>query len=153
RTICQASSASANPRVTLTRPRIDPSSVTVVSSLEIRYIMINTTRPCGMWWIMIGTVAAVHASVRRSVGPSRPGVGASSRRRNSKNEGGPAIVGERGPDALMGSASRPRASALADRHYGRGAEAKGLVGILHLEAHWEPCGKSHPVDGLLDARK
>src|SRR5215510_5036939 len=106
-----------------------------------------------MWWIMIGTVAAVHASVRRSVAPKRPGVGASSRRRNSTREKSMARSGGRGLGPFMASARCPRATHIADAHDGRGAEPKGLVGILDLDPHGEPRGEAHPVDRLLDARQ
>src|SRR5215475_13466709 len=107
-----------------------------------------------MWWIMIGTVAAVHARVRRSVAPSRPGVGASSRRRKSMS-GVPLVQpGALRLDPLMRLACLLRASTLcADGHDGRGAQPEGSIGILDLDTHREPCGETHPVDGLLDARE
>src|SRR5215831_17377313 len=98
-----------------------------------------------MWWIMIGTVAAVHAKVRRSVAPKRPGVGASSRRRNSMSETAIPRSDEGAAGTLMRSAFCSRAGAsLADRHHGRGAEAKRLVRIVHFEPHREPCGQAYP---------
>src|SRR5262245_16667339 len=151
--MCQVSSASTKPKVTATTLRIEPRRVAVVSSLVIRYMTIMTTSPWGMWWIMIGTVAAVHAKVRRSVAPSLPGVGASSRRRNS-TRGEVARAGGRSRRLPMGSAARPRPTdRLVDGHDSRGADAEGLVGILHLDAYREPCGEAHPVDRLLDSRK
>src|SRR5215475_13598889 len=107
-----------------------------------------------MWWIMIGTVAAVHARLRRSVAPSRPGVGASSRRRKSMS-GVPLVQpGALRLDPLMRLACLLRASTLcADGHDGRGAHPEGSIGILDLDAHRESGGKTYPVDRLLDARE
>src|SRR5215813_12563396 len=102
-----------------------------------------------MWWIMIGTVAAVHARVRRSVAPRRPGVGASSRRTKSTSKKGGSRSGGRGSNELMPSARR-RATAIVDAHDGRGAEPKRGVGILDPDSHGEPRGEAHPVDRLLD---
>src|SRR5262245_31179221 len=152
--MCQVSSASTNPMVMATTLRTEPRTVAVVSSLATRYMTIMTTSPCGMWWIMIGTVAAVHARVRRTVAPSRPGVGASSRRRNSTRGEEFPRSGRDGAGPLMGSTLRPGSSAfLADGHHGRGAQPEGLVRVLDLEAHREPRGQAHPVDRLLDARE
>src|SRR5215470_1288588 len=107
-----------------------------------------------MWWIMIGTVAAVHARVRRRVAPRRPGVGASSRRRKSKRGEGWGWPRGLGPVPLMRSAPILRASSLlADGHDGRGAQPERFVGILDLEAHREASSQTHPVDRLLDARQ
>src|SRR5262245_14179861 len=107
-----------------------------------------------MWWIMIGTVAAVHARVKRTVAPSRPGVGASSRRRKATS-GVPVVQsGVRTLDPLMRSTSVLRAGTFfPDGHDGRGAQAEGRVGIFDLDAHREPGGETHPVDRLLDARE
>src|SRR5215510_6628619 len=107
-----------------------------------------------MWWIMIGTVAAVHARVRRTVAPSRPGVGASSRRRNSTRGDEFPRPRRDGPGRLMDSALRPGSSAfLANSHHGRGAQPEGLVRVLDLDAHRESRGQAHPVDRLRDAGK
>src|SRR5215468_9479691 len=69
--------------VTPRMPARVPTSVAVVSSLVSRYITIMASK--GKWSlnIMIGTVAAVQASVRRRVACHRSGVNASSRRRKS----------------------------------------------------------------------
>src|SRR5262250_2111198 len=107
-----------------------------------------------MWWIMIGTVAAVHARVRRSVAPRRPGVGASSRRRKSRRGEGWGWPRGLGPVPLMRSALILRASALfTDGHDGRGAQPERFVGILDLEAHGKASSQTHPVDRLFDARQ
>jgi hypothetical protein len=60
-----------------------PTRVAVVSSLVSRYIMIMASK--GKWSlnIMIGTVAAVQARVRRRVACQRSGVNANSRRRKA----------------------------------------------------------------------
>src|SRR5262250_3396094 len=107
-----------------------------------------------MWWIMIGTVAAVHARVRRRVAPRWPGVGASSRRRKSRRGKGEGSPRGPGPVPLMRSAPILRASTLlTDGHDGRGAQPERFVGILDLEAHGEASSQTHPVDRLLDARQ
>src|SRR5215813_6952472 len=69
--------------VTPMMPARVPTRVAVVSSLVIRYIRIIASK--GKWSlnIMIGMVAAVQASVRRSVACQRSGVYANSRRRKS----------------------------------------------------------------------
>ena len=85
RTTIQASSAAPRPSVTPITPRMEPSSVAAVSSCVMRYMTTITTSACGMRWVRIGMVAIAQASVSRSVAAPRPGVGASSRRRNSTN--------------------------------------------------------------------
>src|SRR5262249_57399547 len=60
-----------------------PARVAVVSSLVIRYIRIMASKGTWSLNIMIGTVAAVQASVRRRVACQRSEVNASSRRRKS----------------------------------------------------------------------
>src|SRR5262245_59692018 len=69
--------------VTPMMPARVPTRVAVVSSLEIRYITIIASK--GKWSlnIMIGTVAAVQASVRRRVACQRSGVHANSWRMKS----------------------------------------------------------------------
>jgi hypothetical protein len=81
----QTRTAAPRPSVAPARPRIEPSEVAAVSSCVMRYIMIITTRACGMRCVRTGIVAITQASVSRKVAPPRPGVGASSRRKNSTN--------------------------------------------------------------------
>ena len=136
--ILQASRARPRPMVTPITPRIDPMSVAAVSSCVIRYMTIMTSSPCGIRWVKMGMVAARQASVSRNVALPRPG---SAPARGAENRG------ERGRHR------RPRAQVPLHRRYRRGADAKGVVGILHLDAHGKARRETDPVKGALDARQ
>src|SRR5215471_17028180 len=112
-----------------------PIRVAVVSSLVIRYIMIMTSK--GIWSlnIMIGTVAAVQASVRRSVACQRSGVHASSRRRKSHRP----IIGHGDRACVLVltiltplAVSRPGClwGLVTDGHNRRGTNAEGVIRVV-----------------------
>ena len=88
REILRARRPRPRPMVTPTQPRIEPMRVAAVSSRVTRYNMIKATSPWGIWWVKMGIVVAMAARVRRKVAPALPGVGASSRRRNSRRAEG-----------------------------------------------------------------
>src|SRR5215510_12431872 len=126
--------------VTPRRPTRVPTSVAVVSSLVSRYITIIASK--GKWSlnIMIGTVAAVQASVRRSVACQRSGVNANSRRRKSYRP----VVG-RGDRARVLvfvimtplAVSRPGClwGLVTDGYDRRGPNAKGVILVIETNTH------------------
>src|SRR5215831_16815418 len=138
-------------------PRV-PTSVAVVSSLASRYIMIMATK--GKWSlnIMIGTVAAVQASVRRSVACQRSGVHANSRRRKSYRP----VVG-RGDRArvlvftIMAPLAVSRPGCLRGLvtygHDCRGTNAKGVIRVVKTDTHGKPLSEADPVELPVDLRQ
>src|SRR6267154_2956217 len=98
---------------------------------------------------MIGIVQAVQARVRRSVACQRPGTGASSRRRNSKNceavNPGVARLVVTGIQVLwvrLLGLSRSRAR---DRYDCRRPDTEAVVGIFHLNPDRKALRQTHPV--------
>ena len=79
------------------------------------------------------------------VAPSRPGVGASSRRRNSR--GNAALPSPRAELGRLMAHAPPLSEHSHGRH-GRGPDAEGLVGVLDLDAHGKPRGEPDPVERL-----
>src|SRR4030095_12760428 len=120
--------------VTPMMPARVPTRVAVVSSLVSRYIRIMASK--GKWSlnIMIGTVAAVQASVRRSVACQRSGVNASSRRRKAHR---PSVGhGDRARVLVFVimtplAVSRPGClwGLVTDGHDRRGPNAEGIIRI------------------------
>src|SRR5256886_3140952 len=138
-------------------PRV-PTSVAVVSSLVSRYITIMVSN--GMWSlnIMIGTVAAVQASVRRSVACQRSGVNASSRRRKAHRP----RVGHRDCArvlvfAIMTPLAVSRSGCLcglvADSPDCRGPNAEGVIRVVETDTHGKPLGEADPVELPVDLRQ
>src|ERR1043166_3501980 len=120
-------------------PRV-PTSVAVVSSLVSRYITIMVSS--GMWSlnIMIGTVAAVQASVRRSVACQRSGVPANSRRRKSYRP----VVGHEDRACVLAltimtplTVRRPGClwGLVTDGHDRRGPNAEGIIRFVETDTH------------------
>src|SRR5262252_1279934 len=150
--------ASPRPMVTPIMPPRVPTSVAVVSSLVSRYITIMVSK--GMWSlnIMIGTVAAVQASVRRSVACQRSGVHASSRRRKPYRP----VVGHgdrarvlvftimtplavRRPGCLWGLVTYG--------HDCRGTNAEGVIRVVKTDTHGKPLSEADPVELPVDLRQ
>src|SRR5499426_1989524 len=138
-------------------PRV-PTSVAVVSSLVSRYITIMVSKGTWSLNIMIGTVAAVQASVRRSVACQRSGVKASSRRRKSYRP----VVGHgdrarvlvftimtplavRRPGCLWGL--------VTEGHDCRGTNAEGVIRVVKTDTHGKPLGEADPVELPVDLRQ
>src|SRR5262249_41050567 len=121
--------------VTPMMPARVPTRVAVVSSLVIRYIRIMASK--GIWSlnIMTGTVAAVQASVRRSVACQRSGVNASSRRKKSYR---PVVCHGNHTCVLVLTIMIPLAvsrlgglwSLATDGHDRRGTYAKGVIRVV-----------------------
>src|SRR2546426_6559351 len=138
-------------------PRV-PTSVAVVSSLVSRYITIMVSN--GMWSlnIMIGTVAAVQASVRRSVACQRSGVNASSRRRKAhKPRVGHGDCARVLVFAIMTplAVSRPGClcGLVTDSHDCRGPNAEGVIRVVETDTHGKPLGEADPVELPVDLRQ
>src|SRR5262245_57133487 len=142
-------------------PRIPPTvptSVAVVSSLVSRYITIMASK--GKWSlnIMIGTVAAVQASVRRSVACQRSGVNANSRRRKSYR---PVVGhGDRARVLVLTimtplAVSRPGClwGLVTYGHDCRGTNAEGVIRVVETDTHGKPLGETDPVELPVDLRQ
>src|SRR6266446_8987118 len=144
--------------VTPRMPARVPTSVAVVSSLVSRYITIMVSN--GMWSlnIMIGTVAAVQASVRRSVACQRSGVNASSRRRKSHR---PVMGHEDRTRVLVFTIMTPLAVSrpgclcglVTDSHDCRGPNAEGVIRVVETDTHGKPLGEADPVELPVDLRQ
>src|SRR4029434_7362814 len=138
-------------------PRV-PTSVAVVSSLVSRYITIMASK--GMWSlnIMMGTVAAVQASVRRSVACQRSGVNASSRRRKAHR---PSVGHGDCARVLVFAIMTPLAVSrpgglwglVTDGHDCRGPNAEGVIRVVETETHGKPLGEADPVELSVDLRQ
>src|SRR5262245_47517619 len=138
-------------------PRV-PTSVAVVSSLVSRYITIMVSKGTWSLNIMIGTVAAVQASVRRSVACQRSGVNASSRRRKSYRP----VVGH-GDRArvLVLTIMTPLVVSrlgclrgLVTHGYDcRGPNAEGVIRVVETDPHGKPLGEADPVELPVDLRQ
>src|SRR5262249_7808434 len=138
-------------------PRV-PTSVAVVSSLASRYIMIMATK--GKWSlnIMIGTVAAVQASVRRSVACQRSGVNANSLRRKSYR---PAVGHGDCACVLVFTIMTPLAVSRPGCLWGlvtyghdcRGTNAEGIIRVVETDTHRKPLGEADPVELPVDLRQ
>src|SRR5262245_11122697 len=144
--------------VTPMMPARVPTRVAVVSSLVSRYIMIIATK--GKWSlnIMIGTVAAVQASVRRSVACQRSGVNANSRRRKSYRP----IVGHGDRARVLVFTimtplvvSRPCClwSLVTYGHDRRGPNAKGVIRVVETDTHGKSLGEADPVELPVNLRQ
>src|SRR5215471_10800479 len=149
---------SPRPMVTPIMPPRVPTSVAVVSSLVSRYITIMVSK--GRWSlnIMIGTVAAVQASVRRRVACQRSGVNASSRRRKSYRS----IVGHGDRARVLVltimtplAVSRPDGlwSLATYGHDCRGPNAEGVIRVVETDTHGKPLGEADPVELPVDLRQ
>src|SRR5262249_16380729 len=133
--------------VTPRMPARVPTRVAVVSSLVSRYIMIMVTK--GKWSlnIMIGTVAAVQASVRRRVACHRSGVNASSRRKKSYR---PIVGHEDRAGVLVLTIMTPLAvrrpgglwGLVPDGHDRRGPNAEGVIRVGETDPHGKPLGEA-----------
>src|SRR5262245_54129668 len=144
--------------VTPRMPARVPTRVAVVSSLVSRYIMIMVSK--GKWSlnIMIGMVAAVQASVRRSVACQRSGVNANSRRRKSYR----AVVCH-GDHArvLVFVITTPLVvshlgclwSLVTYGHDRRGTNAEGGIRVVETDTHRKALGEADPVELPVDLRK
>src|SRR5215831_14619716 len=150
--------ASPRPMVTPMMPARVPTRVAVVSSLVSRYITIMASK--GKWSlnIMIGTVAAVQASVRRSVACQRSGVNANSRRRKSYRP----IVGHGDRTRVLVftimtplAVSRPccLCGLVTDSHDRRGTYAEGVIRVVETDTHGKPLGEADPVELPVDLRQ
>src|SRR5262245_43696174 len=135
-----------------------PTRVAVVSSLVSRYIMIMVSK--GKWSlnIMIGMVAAVQASVRRSVACQRSGVHASSRRRKAHK---PSVGhGDRARVLVFVimtplAVRRPgcRWGLVTDGHDRRGPNAKGVIRVVETDTHGKSLGEADPVELPVNLRQ
>src|SRR6266852_5469899 len=135
-----------------------PTRVAVVSSLVIRYIMIMTSK--GIWSLNIitGTVAAVQASVRRSVVCQRSGVNANSRRRKSYR---PVVCHGDHASVLVFAMLSPRAVSrlgglcglVTDGHDRRGTNAEGVIRVVETDTDGKPLGEADPVELPVDLRQ
>src|SRR5262245_41556717 len=144
--------------VTPMMPARVPTRVAVVSSLVIRYIRIMASK--GRWSlnIMIGMVAAVQASVRRSVACQRSGVNASSRRRKSHRP----VMGHGDRARVLVFTimtplvvSRPGClwSLVTYGHDRRGPNAEGVIRVVETDTHGKPLGEADPVELPVDLRQ
>src|SRR5262245_6223750 len=144
--------------VTPMMPARVPTRVAVVSSLVIRYIRIMASK--GRWSlnIMIGMVAAVQASVRRSVACQRSGVNANSRRRKSYRP----VVGHGDCDGVLVltimtplAVRRPGGlwGLVTDGHDCRGPNAEGVIRVVETETHGKPLGEADPVELPVNLRQ
>src|SRR5215471_9477842 len=107
---------------------------------------------------MIGTVAAVQASVRRRVACQRSGVHANSRRRKSYRP----VVG-RGDRARVLvltimtplAVRRPgcRCGLVTDGYDRRGPNAEGVIRVVETDTHGKPLGEADPVELPVDLRQ
>src|SRR5262245_4748778 len=144
--------------VTPRRPPRVPTRVAVVSSLVSRYITIMASK--GKWSlnIMIGMVAAVQASVRRSVACQRSGVHANSRCRKAYR---PVVChGDRSrvlvfPIMTPLVVSRPgcRWGLATDGHDRRGPNAEGVIRVVETDTDGKPLGEADPVELPVDLRQ
>src|SRR5262245_39017262 len=144
--------------VTPRRPPRVPTRVAVVSSLVSRYITIMASKGTWSLNIMIGTVAAVQASVRRRVACQRSGVHANSRRRKSYRP----VVGH-GDRAgvlvltIMTPLAISRLGCLwglgTDGHDCRGPNAEGVIRVVETDTHGNPLGEADPVELPIDLRQ
>src|SRR5215831_14750675 len=150
--------ASPRPMVTPIMPPRVPTSVAVVSSLVSRYITIMVSKGTWSLNIMIGTVAAVQASVRRSVACQRSGVNASSRRRKAHR---PSMGHGDCARVLVFAMLLPRAVSrpgglwglVTDGHDCRGPDAKGVIRIVEADTDGKPLGEADPVELPVDLRQ
>src|SRR5262249_14064408 len=132
--------------------------VAVVSSLVIRYITIMASKGTWSLNIMIGMVAAVQASVRRSVACQRSGVNASSRRRKSYR---PNVGHGDRARVLVLTIMTPLAvsglgclwSLATYGHDRRGPNAEGVIRVVETDTHGKPLGEADPVELPVDLRQ
>src|SRR5262249_18587133 len=150
--------ASPRPMVTPIMPARVPTRVAVVSSLVSRYITIMASK--GRWSlnIMIGTVAAVQASVRRRVACQRSGVKANSRRRKSYR---PVVGHGDRAGVLVFTIMAPLAvrrpgclrGLVTHGHDRRGPNAEGVIRVVETDPHGKPLGEADPVELPVDLRQ
>src|SRR4029450_2976851 len=137
--------------VTPMMPARVPTRVAVVSSLVSRYIRIMASKGTWSLNIMIGTGAAVQASVRPSVACQRSGVNASSRRRKAHR---PSVGHGDCARVLVFAMLSPRAVSrpgclwglFTDGHDRRGPNAKGVIRVVETETHGKSLGEADPGD-------